>query len=215
MSAVRHAAAAVAVIGLLCLAGCMEVTTQVSESGAAVSVMKVVIPADEPDKVPQIRQHFHEYLRDEYPDWSLSERTRDEQIEFTCRRVYGNNDTLPSPRAAEKPKQRGVQVEIEQRGLAWEYRFTDLSPWPVLPAWVGEMVEVKKPVTYTVTMPGRITEASTDLIEGNTATWEFTLADRSTEISTSARVSQWPRLLIVLVCAAALVAGYFFVAKAA
>jgi len=192
------------------LAGCVEVNTSVVENGGAVSTLKIVVH-------PQRADMVREELRRNYPEWDARQRMKGEQVEFVCRRVYGTNETLPKAATArakaEQAKASPVQVEMEQQGLTWVYEFEDVSPRPEI--GVGEeKTAATIPVRYTLTMPGQITDASTPLIERNKAIWEFTLADRTTEIRATAQVSQLPRLLVLLVCLVALVAGYFLVARA-
>jgi len=185
-----------------------EARAVVAENGAVQATMIIAV---EPEWAGMVR----EYLRRHFPGWGISESVGEEQVEFVCRRVLGSNETLAGAQPPDRASGDTVRVAIERRGLMWEYRFSHLGMPPG--AGEGDLAQpsaARIPATYSVTMPGRITEAAGATLEGNTATWDFTLGDHPLEVSATSRLSQVPRLLVLLGCVAALLAGYVFLARA-
>ena len=179
----------------------------VAENGGVVSTMVVTAHQEYAARV-------QDYLGEQYSDWGFTQKAEGEEVQFTGTRVFGSNDTVLEASPPEKPR---AQVTIKQEGLSLVYEFVDPFQMPPIPDDPSaQRTAATIAVTYTLTMPGPIEDAaSASRIEGNTAIWNLTAADRDTDIAATARASQVPRLLVFLVCVAGLVAGYLLVARPA
>lgn len=121
------------------------------------------------------------------------------QVSFPFKNVDELNKTNSEMGSGKKegqaPKTNDIKLDRKDWLVYATYKFSERFPSTKGAGQLKELTESFS-VTYKLTLPGEITEATTDDIEKGTATWDFNLSDGK-KIEASSRLVRWNRIIII------------------